>query len=78
VDFESEDWTKDWNGFGHKQNMRLVESQLSEHLGKDLSGKALEILVKKGEHYGLSGKFEFKEQYIKLNTPGKKDGIARA
>lgn len=62
TDFESADWTRDWEGFGHKQNMRLVDSGASEHLHEDFSGKALEVSVKKGEFYGLSGKFVFKDK----------------
>jgi len=62
TDFESEDWTQAWEGFGHKQNMRLVNNRLSKHLDRDFSGKALEISVHKGEHYGLSGKFVFKDK----------------
>ncbi|NQV32715.1 MAG: hypothetical protein HQ515_08480 [Phycisphaeraceae bacterium] len=61
TDFESQDWVKDWAGFGHKRNMSLVTSQSSEHLHKDFSGKALEVFVKKGQFYGLSGKFIFKD-----------------
>ena len=62
TDFESENWTKDWDGLGHRQNMRLVDSVTSEHLHENFSGKALEISIKKGEHYGLSGKFVFKDK----------------
>jgi hypothetical protein len=60
TDFQSVDWIKDWAGLGHRQNMRLVDSRGSEHLDENFSGRALEISVRKGEHYGLSGKFVFK------------------
>ena len=62
TDVESEDWVKDWVGFGHEQNMSLVTSRSSEHLHKNLSGQALEVFVKKGEFYGLSGKLVFKDK----------------
>ena len=62
TDFESKDWTRDWGSFNHQENMRLADSRSSEYLHEDISGKALEVSVKKGEFYGLSAKFMFKEQ----------------
>ncbi len=81
TDFESEDWGKDWSGFGHTQNMRLVDSQSSKHLHEDFRGKALEVSIKKGEFYGLSGKFvckdklgyEPEELYVRFYTYYAKD-----
>lgn len=62
TDFESENWVQDWAGLGHRKNMRLVTSRSSEHLHEAFSGKALEVCINKGQHYGLSGKFVFKDK----------------
>lgn len=62
TDFETENWNKDWDGFSHKQNYRLVNARSSALLNSDFSGKALEIVIKEGQHYGMTGKFRFQKQ----------------
>jgi len=61
--FESEVWTNGWKGVHkHRKNMRLVDSKTSEHLDKDFKGKALEVTIEKGQHYGIACELPFKEK----------------
>ena len=40
--------------------MRLVTADSAKHLKREFDGKALEVLVPQGEHYGASGKLRLK------------------
>ncbi|TWU36038.1 alpha-L-fucosidase [Novipirellula artificiosorum] len=83
--FETDDWSEDWSGFGHRKNVRLVDSNLSEHLTSDWDGRCLEVEIRKGEHYGASGKLLFKkhlgyepeELYVRFYTCFAEDFVGR-
>ena len=42
--------------------MELVNIQTSENLAKDFKGRALEITIEKGPHYGIACKLPFMEK----------------
>jgi len=72
TDFESDVWHKHWSG-GKRETVSVVAEARSEPSnagfrskpavgGQSLQNKALRIKVPKGEHYGASIEYEFKER----------------
>jgi predicted amidohydrolase len=60
VDFESDDWRKDWSG-GQRATVSVVRED-AERGFEPLLGKALRIKVAKGGHYGASLQYRFKDR----------------
>ncbi|MFC1762583.1 polysaccharide lyase [Planctomycetota bacterium] len=62
-DFENEDWHHGWtasNESDNAKNLRLVNMGTEGPI-KSFEGKALEVTIQKGSHYGIDTKFDFKE-----------------
>ena len=60
TDFESDQWHKYWSG-GKRKTVR-VTSEDKERSFEPLQNKALQIEVRKGDHYGASIEYNFKEK----------------
>jgi hypothetical protein len=59
-DFESDTWIEPWDATAQKVNMRIVDPQETGR-AEPFSGKALEIKVVEGTHYGSAHQFFFKK-----------------
>ena len=53
--FESGDWITAWSDTGQRDNYRIAEPP------QPFDGKALEIRIQKGGHYGIAPHFRFKD-----------------
>jgi hypothetical protein len=60
TDFESDQWHKHWSG-GRRKTVRVVIED-NERSFQPLQKKALQIKVLKGEHYGASIEYKFKDK----------------
>jgi len=60
TDFESDEWHKHWSG-GRRKSVRVVIED-KERSFEPLQNKALQIKVRKGEHYGASIEYKFKDK----------------
>lgn len=60
TDFGSDGWHKHWSG-GKRETISVVAEDKERHF-QSLQNKALRIKVPKGEHYGASIQYKFKER----------------
>ena len=60
TDFESDEWHKHWSG-GRRKTVRVVIED-KERSFEPLQNRALQIKVSKGEHYGASIEYKFKDK----------------
>jgi hypothetical protein len=59
TDFESDEWHKHWSGRKRETVRVVIEDK--ERSFEPLQNKALQIKVSKGEHYGASIEYKFKD-----------------
>ncbi len=60
TDFEPDEWHKHWLG-GKRETVSVVAEDKKRGF-QSLKNKALQIKVRKGEHYGASIQYKFKEK----------------